>query len=324
MKISEQLRGALRLRHCSLRTEQCYVGWYVRYVKFHGTRHPGEMGAGEVQAFLTHLAAERDVSASTQNQALNALVFLYKHVLNQPLGELNMLRAQRKPRMPVVLSPEETRRILDAMKGVAALQTRLLYGCGLRLMECLRLRIKDVDPDAGVLTVRGGKGDKDRVLTLPASVRPELQRQMEYARSLYEADKAASRTGVEMPAGLENKAPAWAHEWAWFWLFPADHHSHDPRTDLIRRHHQHEVNLSRAIQRAAEVAAVPKKVTAHTFRHSYATHLMMRGVNIRSIQEALGHANVQTTEIYTHVVKAMQGALRSPLDDLPQREGAAN
>lgn len=316
MKLEKQLRDALRLRHCSWRTEQSYVGWYKRFVKFHGLRHPAEMGAKEVSAFLTDLASRREVSASTQNQALNALVFLYKHVLSHPLGDLDAARARRKVRTPVVLTPEETRRILDAMTGVTALQARLLYGCGLRLMECLRLRIKDADPDAGMVTVRGGKGDKDRALTLPQAVLPELRRQIEYSRTLYEADRAAGKTGVEMPAGLESKAPAWAHQWAWFWLFPGDHHSADPRTGIVRRHHLHDVNLSRAIQRAVQLAAVPKKVTAHTFRHSYATHLLMKGVNIRSIQEALGHANVQTTEIYTHVVKAMQGVLRSPLDDL--------
>ncbi len=279
-------------------------------------RHPAEMEAEEVTAFLTDLATNRGVSASTQNQALNALVFLYKHVLHKPLGEFDAVRACHKPRLPVVLTQEETRKILNAMNGLTALQARLLYGCGLRLMECLRLRIKDVDVDGGMLTVRGGKGDKDRALTLPQSILPSLQQQIEYARTLYEKDKSENKTGVELPGALAIKAPAWGRQWEWFWLFPADHHSTDPRSGVKRRHHEHEVNLSRAIQKAVQLAAIPKKVTAHTFRHSFATHLLMKGVNIRSIQEALGHSNVQTTEVYTHVVKAMQGAIQSPLDVL--------
>jgi integron integrase len=317
MKLADQLRAAIRVRQYSLRTEQTYVDWLVRFVRFHGMRHPQELGDAEVSAFLTDLAARLDVSASTQNQALNALVFLYKHVLNKPLGELHAMRARRKEHLPVVLTPDETKRILGAMAGVTGLQARLLYGCGLRIAECLSLRIKDVDADGGTLTVRGGKGDKDRMLTLPRAVLPDLKRQLEYARALYDVDKAAGKTGVFMPPGaLDAKAPNWAHSWEWFWLFPGDEHSTDPRTGTVRRHHVHESNLSRAIQKGTQLARVAKKVTAHTFRHSFATHLLMKGVNIRSIQELLGHSSVQTTEIYTHVVKAMQGAVRSPLDDL--------
>lgn len=317
MKLADRMREAIRVRHYSLRTERTYVQWMVRFVTFHGMKHPAEMGDAEVSAFLTALATDQDVSASTQNQALNALVFLYRHVLDKPLGELHAVRAQRKERLPVVLTLDETKRILDAMSGVFGLQARLLYGCGLRITECLRLRIKDVDVGGGTVTVRGGKGDKDRILTMPKSLVPDLLRQIEFARSLHGADKAAGRTGVFMPPGaLDAKAPQWAHSWEWFWLFPGSEHSTDPRTGTTRRHHAQDAALSRAIQKAAEIARIGKKVTAHTFRHSFATHLLMKGVNIRSIQELLGHSSVQTTEIYTHVMKAMQGAVRSPLDDL--------
>ena len=317
MKLVDQIRDAVRLRHYSLRTEQTYVAWFVRFVKFHGMKHPSEMGEEEVRAFLTDLASRQDCSSSTQNQALNAIVFVYTHVLKKPLGKIDAVRAQRKERLPVVLTIEETKKILGGMSGAYALQARLLYGCGLRIQECLRLRIKDVDVGGGTITVRGGKGDKDRILTMPKSLVPDLQRQIEYARSLYDADKAAGTTGVFMPPGaLDAKAPKWAHSWEWFWLFPGADHSTDPRTGTVRRHHALDQPLSRAIQKSAEIARIGKKVTAHTFRHSFATHLLMKGVNIRSIQELLGHSNVQTTEIYTHVVKAMQGAVRSPLDDL--------
>jgi integron integrase len=316
MKVSDQLRASLRLQHMSYRTEETYVAWYVRFVKFHGTRHPCEMGAAEIEAFLTDLAVNGHVSPSTQNQSLNALVFLYKHVIKKELGEISALRARQRDRLPVVLTVEETKALLAAMSSETGLQARILYGCGLRMMECMRLRVKDVDVGGNTLTVREGKGGKDRILTFPASLKVEMQRQLDYARSLYDQDAKHGVTGVEMPAALEAKAPSWGKSWEWFWVFPADHHSTDPRSGMIRRHHTHEVNLSRAIQRATKISGVAKKVTAHTFRHSFATHLLLKGVNIRSIQEALGHANVQTTEIYTHVVKAMQGAIRSPLDDL--------
>lgn len=317
MKLVDQVREAVRVRHYSRRTEETYVDWVVRFVRFNHMKHPADMGDAEVSAYLTALATHQDVSASTQNQALNALVFLYKNVLNKPLGELHAVRAQRKERLPVVLTVEDTKKILAGMSGTYGLQARLLYGCGLRITECLRLRIKDVDVGGGTITVRGGKGDKDRILTMPQSLVPDLQRQIEFARSLYEADKAAGKTGVFMPPGaLDAKAPSWAHSWEWFWLFPGADHSTDPRTGTVRRHHALDQPLSRAIQKSAEISRIGKKVTAHTFRHSFATHLLMKGVNIRSIQELLGHSNVQTTEIYTHVVKAMQGAIRSPLDDL--------
>ena len=316
MKIADQMRGAIRLKHFSYATEKAYVGWYLRFVRLHALRHPAEMGAAEVESFLTDLAVRAKVSASTQNQALNALVFLYEEALGLPLGDFSALRARRKQHVPEVLTVDEVRTVLSRMDGEAAVQAGLLYGCGLRLNECLGLRVKDLDLAAGVVTVRGGKGGKDRAVTLPQRLLPLLMHQLSAARLLYDRDVADGRTGVELPWALAEKSPAWAHRWEWFWVFPGREFSTDPVTGVVRRHHLQPVRLSRAIQRATAGAGVPKKVSAHTFRHSFATHLLMRGVNIRSIQEALGHSNVSTTEIYTHVVKAMQGAIRSPLDDL--------
>lgn len=315
MKIEEQLRAVLRLGHYSYETEKAYVSWYLRFVRFHGVRHPGTMAAPEVTEFLTDLA-KAGVSASTQNQAFNAILFLYKHVLKIELGDIDALRASRPARLPVVLTQDEVKRLLAGMRGIEAVQAGLLYGCGLRLMECLRLRVKDVDVDGTTLTVRGGKGNKDRMLTLPAKVVPLIRAQLDYARMLHERDRGEGVPGVELPMALAEKAPAWAVSWEWFWVFPGNALSEDPSSGVTRRHHLHEIRISRELSRATALAKIPKKVTAHTLRHSFATHLLMRGVNIRSIQELLGHTNVQTTEIYTHVVKSMQGEVRSPLDDL--------
>jgi integron integrase len=315
MKIAEQLREVLRLGHYSIETEKAYLSWYLRFVRFHGLRHPAEMGEGEVTAFLTSLACD-GVSASTQNQAFNAILFLYKKVLKIELGEIDAVRAKRPVRLPVVLTTEEVKRVLAGMRGVEAIQAGLLYGCGLRMSECLRLRVKDVDVEGTTLTVRGGKGDKDRMLTLPVRIAPLLRAQLDYARTVFDRDARDGVPGVELPLALAEKAPSWAKSWEWFWVFPGDELSKDPRSGIVRRHHSHEIRLSRALSRAVAEARLGRKVTAHTLRHSFATHLLMRGVNIRSIQELLGHSNVQTTEIYTHVVKAMQGEVRSPLDDL--------
>ena len=315
-RLEDQLREAIRERHYSIRTEEAYVMWYRQFVRFHRLRHPGAMGEGEVTAFLKHLAVERDVAVETHRQALNAIIFFFRQVLKRELKELELWRPRRTKRVPIVLTVEEVRRVVGALAGMEAIIGRLLYGCGLRLMECLRLRIKDVDVEAGVLTVRGGKGDKDRVVELPERLREALREQKTYARSLWEADRRAGLAGVEMPHAFDVKSPRAGEQWVWCWLFPADHVSVDPRSGTVRRHHWHEARLSRALAVAARVAALDKRVTAHTFRHSYATHLLLKGVDIRSIQERLGHSSVTTTEIYTHVVKAMQGKVRSPLDEL--------
>ena len=288
--------------------------WYRQFVRFHGLRHPLKMGEAEVTAFLKHLSVERDVAVETHRQALNALLFLFRQVLGRDLQELELWRPRRAKRMPIVLTVEEVRLLVGAMNGTESVIARLLYGCGLRLMECLRLRVKDVDLAGGVVTVRGGKGDKDRVVELPERLRVALQEQLTYAKSLWEADRREEWAGVEVPHAFAVKAPRAGEKWEWFWLFPSDHSSADGRSGVVRRHHSHEARLSRALT-AAGVVNLGKRVTAHTFRHSYATHLLLKGVDIRSIQERLGHSSVTTTEIYTHVVKAMQGKVRSPLDD---------
>lgn len=315
-RIEDRLREAIRERHYSRRTEEAYTMWYRQFVRFHKMRHPQEMGGEEITAFLRHLSVERDVAVETHRQALNALLFLFRQVLEREIDELELWRPRRAKRIPVVLTVDEVRALVGAMKGTEGLMVRLLYGCGLRLMECLRLRVKDVDPEAGVLTVRGGKGDKDRVVELPARLREPLREQTAYAQSLWEADRRAGQAGVEVPHAFAVKSPQAGEKWVWFWLFPAEGCSVDPRSGKVRRHHLHEARLSRALAVAAAVVALGKRVTAHTLRHSYATHLLLRGVDIRSIQERLGHSHVSTTEIYTHVVKAMQGQVRSPLDEL--------
>ena len=314
--IERRMRETMRLRQMSYQTEETYVGWYKRYVKYHGMRHPGELGEREVEQFLIYLAAEGGVARATQNQALNALVFLYKRVLEQELGGVDALRAPERKRMPVVLTVEEVKRLLAAIPEREGVLARLLYGCGLRVAEALALRVKDVDVMGGTLTVRGGKGDKDRIIGLPRSLSGELERQLAYARSLWEEDRAAGRAGVLMPGAYERKHPKAGDAWEWFWVWPGREESTDPRTGAVRRHHLHEVRISRALTRAVGLVRLEKKVTAHTLRHSYATHLLLKGVDLRSIQELLGHSSVQTTEIYTHVVKAMQGKVGSPLDDL--------
>ena len=315
-RIEDRLREAIRERHYSLRTEEAYTMWYRQFVRFHQMRHPQEMGEEEITEFLRHLSVERDVAVETHRQALNALLFLFRRVLDREIKELELWRPRRGKRIPVVLTVDEVRALVGAMKGTEGLMARLLYGCGLRLMECLRLRVKDVDVEAGVLTVRGGKGDKDRVVELPERLRGPLRDQAAYAQSLWEADRRTGTDGVHVPHAFAVKSPEAGEKWVWFWLFPTEGCSVDPRSGKVRRHHLHEARLTRALAVAAGVVALGKKVTAHTLRHSYATHLLLKGVDIRSIQERLGHSHVSTTEIYTHVVKAMQGQVRSPLDEL--------
>ena len=315
-RLEDQIRDAIRQRHYSLKTEESYVMWYRQFVRFHGLRHPKEMGEAEVTAFLKHLSVERDVAVETHRQALNALLFLYRNVLGRELQEIELWRPRRKKRVPVVLTVDEVRALLAAMHGVEAVLARLLYGCGLRLSEGLRLRVKDVDVNGQLLTVRGGKGDKDRCMELPQRLVAALREQTDFARSVWEADRRAGAPGVEVPHAFGVKSPKAGERWEWFWLFPSGNDSADPRSGTLRRHHLHESRLARALAAAAALSGLAKRITAHTLRHSYATHLLMKGVDIRSIQERLGHSSVSTTEIYTHVVKAMQGTVRSPLDEL--------
>lgn len=316
MKLEERLKNEIRTRHLALRTEESYVRWYRQFVRFHGLRHPEEMGAAEVGAFLTHLAVNKGLSASSQNQALNALVFLYRQVLEVDLEGIEAKRARERKALPTVLTVEETRRLLAVLQGEEALICRLLYGCGLRVMEALRLRVKDVDLGGGKVDVRDGKGGKDRVLSLPESLKQRMAEHLERIRVLYDLDRSRDRPGVWLPDAYARKSPGATVSWPWFWFFPAPKESEDPRTGERRRHHWHEQRVSRALAAAVRVTEMGKKVSAHTLRHSFATHLLLRGVDIRSVQELLGHADVRTTQIYTQLARAMRGEIRSPLDDL--------
>lgn len=313
-KLLEQVVDAIRIRHYSIRTEQAYVYWVKQFIRFHGLRHPREMGAREVTAFLSHQATERDVAA-TQQQALSALLFLYRHVLEIDLPWLDDLVRPKKPaRLPTVLNHDEVARLLEAIRPEHALMVRLLYGTGMRLMECFRLRIKDVDFVCGEILIRDGKGAKDRVTVLPKSLVAPLQKQLEVARRLFEQDRAANRPGVFLPHALERKYPNAGATWAWFWVFPAAGLSVDPRSDIERRHHAHEKSLQRAMKQAVERAGICKPVSVHTLRHSFATHLLHSGYDIRTVQELLGHADVSTTMIYTHVLNRGGRGVVSPLD----------
>ena len=316
-RLLDRVRHAIRARHYSRRTEKAYVGWIKRYIFFHGKRHPADMGAAEVSRFLTALAVEGKVAASTQNQAMNALVFLYRIVLEHDLPWLDdVIRAQRPRHLPVVLTRDEVRRVLAHLDGTPRLIALLLYGCGLRLLECLQLRVKDMDFTANHITIRSGKGARDRVTMLPAVAKPSLQELIAFVRRQH-ADDVARRAGwVWLPDALTRKYPGAAREIAWQWVFPATRHYIDPVTGLCRRHHLHETVVQRAVRGAVRAAGITKHASCHTFRHSFATHLLEDGHDIRTVQELLGHRDVSTTMIYTHVLNRGPAAVRSPLDRL--------
>jgi integron integrase len=314
-RLLDRVRAACRLRHYSLRTEEAYVAWIKRFILFHNKRHPLDMGAAEINAFLTDLAVVGRVSASTQNQAFSALLFLYQKVLEVDPGRIaGVVRAVRPKRLPVVLTREEVRRVIEQLDGTFALMARLLYGSGLRLLECLRLRVKDIDFGRGEITVRQGKGDKDRRTMLPTTVRADLSDHLRRVRLLHERDLSRGFGSVWLPEALERKFPNAAHEWAWQWVFPSAVLSVDPRTGIKRRHHAHEGSVSRAITQAVRRAGLTKHATSHSFRHSFATHLLEAGHDIRTVQELLGHADVSTTMIYTHVLNRGGCGVKSPLD----------
>ena len=321
-RLLDQLRECLRYRHYSLSTEKSYVYWVRFFVRWSARasgamRHPRDMGAADVQAFLTMLASERHVSSSTHNQALSALLFLYRDVLNTELPWMqDIQRPQQPKRIPSVLTQAEVGALLAQMQGTEALLARLLYGTGMRLMEGIRLRVKDVDFDRKVIVVRQAKGNKDRVVMLPHSLLDTLRQQLLHARAVWEKDRQTDQAGVEVPDALEVKYPKVGHSWGWFWLFPAQGTSVDPRSGVIRRHHVFEERLQRAIKRATPLAGIAKQVSVHTLRHSFATHLLQSGTDIRTVQELLGHSDVSTTMIYTHVLKVAAGGTSSPLDAL--------
>ena len=314
--LSEAVVDKLRAGHYSTRTEEAYLGWIRRYIKFYRGRHPRELREREVAGFLEDLARAGKVSASTQNQALNALVFLYEHVLEAKLGSLGeFARAQRPERLPVVLSPGEARLILEQLEeGSMRLVGQLLYGCGLRLLEGLRLRVKDVDFARLQITVRGGKGDRDRVTMLPVSVAEPLRTHLAGVRRRQAEELAAGRGEVWLPEAVGRKFPRAAREWGWQWVFPARQLSMDPESGKVRRHHVHENAVQKAMQVAVRRSGVTKKATCHTLRHSFATHLLENGYDIRTVQDLLGHKDVTTTQIYTHVMKRPGVGVRSPLD----------
>jgi integron integrase len=310
-----EVRRRLRLKHYSLRTERAYLGWIRRFVAAHGRRHPRELGVAEVEAFLSALAVQGQVAASTQNQALSALLFLYREVLGQELPWMeNVVRAKRPQRLPTVLSAPEVSRLLAQMQGRAWLLASLLYGTGMRLMEGLRLRVKDVDFLRQEILVRDGKGGKDRRTVLPRSLVEPLQRELERVRLLHEQDLAAGAGRVWLPHALARKYPQAPLEPGWQYLFPAERRSRDPRTGAQARHHVDDAVLSRALKRARLAAGIAKPVSAHTLRHSFATHLLEAGYDIRTVQELLGHKDLATTQIYTHVLGRGASAVRSPLD----------
>ncbi len=318
----DRAREIARVRHLSRRTEKAYVGWIRRFILFHGKRHPSEMGAAEATAFLTYLAVKRKVTGSTQNQALSALLFLYRDVLAQDLPWLTQLvRANRPKRLPTVLSRDEIRAVLAELDGVPRLMASLLYGSGLRLLECAQLRVKDLDLGRLRLTVRAGKGDKDRMTVLPDALVPDLTAQLECARRQHERDLANGAGWVELPHALGDKLPNAGRSWPWQWVFPATRTYLHPNGQR-RRHHFHESALQRAVTLAVARARLSKRATCHTFRHSFATHLLEDGCDIRTVQELLGHNDVSTTMIYTHVLDRSWAGVKSPMDRLGAIGGA--
>ena len=316
-KLLDRMRDLLRTRHYSIRTEKTYVQWVKRFILFHQKRHPRDMGSAEVVGFLTHLAVKEQVSASTQNQALNAVIFLYRQILNRDLADLGQaVRARTPVRLPVVLDRTEVRTILASLDGVMWLIVALLYGGGLRLHECLELRVKDLDLARNQLVVRRGKGNKDRVVPLPALVRPALEQHLASVRRLHEADIRAGFGRVVLPEALAAKYPAAPLEWVWQFVFPAGRICRDPRWGEPTRFRLHESAVQRAVVQAVRRSGVAKRVSCHTFRHSFATHLLEDGYDIRTVQELLGHADVSTTMIYTHVLNRGALGVRSPADRL--------
>ena len=324
-RLLDALRAQVRYLHYSIRTEEAYVHWVRAFIRYHGLRHPAEMSRFEIEGFLTWLATERQVAPSTHSQALSALLFLYQKVLNMPVPWMDEIgRPKAQHRLPVVMSHDEVARVLAALHGAGPhrLLAELLYGTGMRLLEGLRLRTKDIEFERRAIIVREGKGGKDRIVMLPVALEAPLRAQLAAAHALWTADRAADMPGVCVPHALERKYPRAAASWAWHWVFPQAQTSTDPRNGTVRRHHQQEQTFQRAFKNAVAVAGIGKPASPHTLRHSFATHLLLAGYDIRTVQELLGHANVSTTMIYTHVLRLGGGAVRSPLDNLAATRSA--
>lgn len=317
-RLMDQVRQVLRYHHYAYRTEQTYCDWITRYIRYHGSKiHPRKMGKKDIEAFLSHLAVQQNVAAATQRQALNAIIFLYKRVLDIPFDEnLEPVRAKRGPRPPVVMSQKEVSMVLAHMRGLHLLMAKLLYGGGLRLMECIRLRIRDLDFERRLIYVRAAKGGKDRVTLFPESLHPLMQNQVASVEKLHQQDLADGFGEVYLPNALARKYSGAATSLGWQYVFPSKKRARDPRSGKTRRHHVLESGLQKAVKAAVGRAGITKPVGCHTFRHSFATHLLENGVNIRVVQELMGHADVKTTEIYTHVMEKDINAVQSPLDAL--------
>ena len=314
-KLLDRVRWHLRVKHYSLRTEELYLHWIRRFILFHQKRHPSEMGEEEIAAFLSHLAINRHVAASTQNQAFSALLFLYQQVLDRKLEYLaGVERVKRPAKLPVVLTKKEAQAVIAHLSADYRLMAELLYGSGLRLLECLRLRVKDIDFAYGQITVRDGKGQRERITLLPARLRRSLRQHLEHVKEIHRRDLARGAGAVFLPFALKRKYPNAARDWRWQYVFPATRLSVDPRSGETRRHHVHEKNLQNAVKHAIFAAGVPKTASCHSFRHSFATHLLEAGYDIRTVQELLGHKDVSTTMIYTHVLNKPGLGVRSPLD----------
>ncbi|MBN2200421.1 integron integrase [bacterium] len=312
----DEMRAVLRAMHYSLRTETAYLGWAAGFVRYHENRHPSDMGEQQINEFLKHLAVHRNVSSSTQNQALCAIVFLYKHVLKKNIGELELIWAEKPRKLPVVFSPAEIKAVMSRLNGTAWMTAMLLYGSGLRLMECLRLRVKDIDFDYRQITVHDGKGFKDRVTMLPEKLVAPLKDHLAKVKNLHEKDLLGGTGSVYIPYALERKYPQASKGFAWQYVFPARQISVDPRSGIRRRHHLDAAVVQKAFKQAVRGAGILKHAGPHSLRHSFATHLLMRGSDIRTVQELLGHENVATTQIYTHVLNRGGLGVKSPADDL--------